>query len=268
MRANYDKVAALTVSPDLKAKAWENLLGNYKEKNPYSDEDEALRSKASAALEEARRQAQQLADGAERAARKAKPKAPSNVALQGYEPEMVAIPGKNYEMGKFEVTQAQWRAVMGGDPPELRFKGCDDCPVEKVSWDDVQRYLAKLNQMSGRQYRLPTENEWKYACDGGESHTYCGGEDLDGLGWYDGNSGSKTHPVGQKRANGYGLYDMTGNVWEWSQDCYDDCSVRVLRGGSWGGYSESAHAADSVGNLSDERNCDFGFRLVRSARTN
>jgi formylglycine-generating enzyme required for sulfatase activity len=109
----------------------------------------------------------------------------------------------------------------------------------------VQGYLSKLNQMSGKQYRLPTEQEWKHACDGGSSQDFCGSNSLDAVGWYDGNSGGKTHPVGQKQANGYGLYDMTGNVWEWMQDCWEgDCLRRVLRGSSWSISSERAGAAN------------------------
>ena len=189
------------------------------------------------------------------------------LARAPYEPEMVAIPGKDYEMGKTEVTQAQWRAVMGNNPS--RFSVCgDDCPVERVSWDDVQGYLSKLNQMSGKQYRLPTEQEWKYACDGGGSQEYCGSNSLDAVGWYGSNSDSKTHPVGQKQANGYGLYDMSGNVWEWQQDCYDGgCSERVLRGGSWGGNSVNARAAYRYRLSPSLRFDSFGFRVARSART-
>jgi uncharacterized caspase-like protein len=190
-------------------------------------------------------------------------------ARASYEPEMVAIPGKDYAMGKTEVTQAQWRAVMGGDPPELKFKGCDDCPVENVSWDDVQGYLSKLNQMSGKQYRLPTEQEWRHACDGGSSQEYCGSNSLDAVGWYGGNSSNKTHPVGLKQANGYGLHDMTGNVWEWMQDCWGgDCRRRVLRGGSWEFLSEIARAANRFSYSAEQRLSSSGFRVVvRSART-
>lgn len=184
------------------------------------------------------------------------------------EPEMVPIPGKDYEMGKYEVTQAQWRAVMGNNPS--RFSSCgDDCPVEQVSWDDIQDYLKKLNEMTGKQYRLPTENEWKHACDGGHSQEYCGSNNLDVVGWYIKNSGDKTHPVGQKQANGYGLYDMSGNVWERMQDCYySNCSERVLRGGSWGGFSEGARAAFRYRLAPSGRLNIIGFRVARSARTN
>ena len=184
-----------------------------------------------------------------------------------YRPAMRVIPAGGFEIAQTEVTQAQWRAVMGNNPSY--FSSCgDDCPVENVSWDDVQGYLIKLNQMTGKQYRLPTESEWKLACDGGSSQEYCGSSNLDAVGWYDKNSGYKTHPVGQKQANGYGLYDMTGSVWEWTQDCYDgNCSWRVLRGGSWGSDSELARAAIRNSISPSNRNINIGFRVARSART-
>ena len=183
-----------------------------------------------------------------------------------YRPAMRVIPAGGFEIAQTEVTQAQWRAVMGNNPSY--FSSCgDDCPVENVSWDDVQGYLIKLNQMTGKQYRLPTESEWKLACDGGSSQEYCGSNNLDAVGWYSGNSSMKAHPVGQKQANGYGLYDMSGNVWEWMQDCDEgDCSKRVLRGGSWDINSVLAHASFRNGLSPTWRSNYVGFRVVRSAR--
>lgn len=262
MRADYDKAAAITAG-DLRAQALDRFLKAYPQDNPYGNDDERLRDQAA----ETKRRTE--ADLAEARRRAAEPVAGQSVKDCPACPEMVAIPGKDYEMGKYEVTQAQWRSVMGSDPPELKFKGCDDCPVERVSWDDVQGYLAKLNRVSGKQYRLPTEAEWKYACDGGASQEYCGSGDVDAVAWYDKNSGAKTHPVGRKQANGYGLYDLSGNVWEWQQDCWEgDCSVRVLRGGSWGSDSENSHAAFRGRNTPSVRSSSFGFRVARSARTN
>ncbi|HAD14119.1 MAG TPA: hypothetical protein DCF33_16975, partial [Saprospirales bacterium] len=168
-------------------------------------------------------------------------------------PHKVTVP--SFRISKYEVTQAQWRAVMGSDPPGLYNKGCDECPVERVSWDDVQEFLKKLNQLTGVDYRLPTEAEWEYAAKGGQAglksaYQYAGSDKLDEVGWYDGNYkigntfGEKntTHPVGQKKPNQLGLYDMSGNVWEWCQDTYGPypCDkktkkeerLRVLRGGS------------------------------------
>ncbi len=142
---------------------------------------------------------------------------------QSGEPEMILIPDENYEIGKYEVTQGEWKSVMGNNPSE--FTNCGDrCPVESISWDDTQKYIKKLNAKTGKNYRLPTEAEWEHACYGGATTRYCGGNDLDEVAWYGnllqpgGNSGQRTHPVGLKKANGYGIYDMTGNVWELMQN--------------------------------------------------
>ncbi len=177
-------------------------------------------------------------------------------------PKMIAIPGKNYEMGKYEVTQAEWEAVMGNKPS--KFKGAN-LPVEQVSWNDIQEYLAKLNQKTGKQYRLPTEAEWIYACYGGSQTEYCGSNDINAVAWHDGNSGNQTHPAGQKQANGYGLYDMSGNAWEWMEDCREgDCSLRMLRGGSWVNDLKFVRAMSRSWDFTTGRNNNFGFRLART----
>ena len=153
----------------------------------------------------------------------------------------------DYYIGKYEVTQALWQSVMGSNPSE--FKG-DNLPVEQVSWNDGQEFISKLNRMTGRKFRLPTEAEWEYAARGGKKsrgYQYSGSSNISDVAWYDGNSGSKTHPVGTKQANELGIYDMTGNVWEWCQDRYGSYvsssqknptgtvrgSNRVYRGGGW-----------------------------------
>lgn len=200
------------------------------------------------------------------------PPATATPASKGHEirePVMIRIPGKNYELGKYEVTQAEWRSVMGKNPSA--FSGCgDSCPVEQVSWNDIQEFLAKLNRQTGRQYRLPTESEWLYACRGGEggfffAADYCGGDDIESVAWYSGNSSGTTHPVGKKRANGYGLFDMSGNVWEWMQDTYDsEHDWRMLRGGSWSVGPSEVRATRRYKFEPEFRFHSIGFRLART----
>ncbi|MBI5331550.1 MAG: SUMF1/EgtB/PvdO family nonheme iron enzyme [Betaproteobacteria bacterium] len=177
------------------------------------------------------------------------------------EPEMAAIPGRNYEMGKYEVTQAEWVSVMKVNPST--FRG-EELPVEKVSWQEVQEYIRRLNQITGKNYRLPTEEEWKHACYGGNEQEYCGGSHLSSLAWHQDNAYSQTHRVGQKQANGYGLHDMSGNVWEWVQDCYGNCDHRIVHGGSW--YLGAAEARVAARYWYDPNYSynDVGFRLART----
>jgi len=189
----------------------------------------------------------------------------------------------NYYIGKYEVTQKLWRDVMGNDPPELSFKGCDQCPVEKVSWNDIQEFLQKLNLKTGKNYRLPTEAEWEYAARGGnqsKGYIYSGSNTIDEIAWYGSNSGSKTHPVGQKHPNELGLYDMTGNVWEWCSDWYGDTyyksspmdnpkgpsigTSRSLRGGSWFYGPNFCRTGKRGKNNPDDRHSGCGFRLCTS----
>ncbi|HTN94122.1 MAG TPA: formylglycine-generating enzyme family protein [Gallionella sp.] len=179
-------------------------------------------------------------------------------------PSMVPVPGRNYEIGKYEVTQAEWRSVMGDNPS--KFADCgDNCPVEKVSWDDTQHYLQKLNALTGRNYRLPTEAEWEYACYGGVKSEYCGGEDVDAVAWTDSKGNQQTHPVGLKQANGYGLYDMSGNVMEWTDGCWEgNCAQRVFRGGSWLNDPQDARVPYRIWFITSIRNGSGGFRLART----
>ena len=166
-----------------------------------------------------------------------------------------------FYMGKYEVTQAQWRAVMGSDPSH--FTG-DNRPVEQVNWDDAKAFCAALGAMTGYAIRLPSESEWEYACRAGTTTEYYFGNDellLGDYAWYSGNSGSETHPVGQKTPNAWGLYDVSGNVSEWCEDPWHDnyegaptdgsvwatggdSNIRILRGGAWwadAGHSRSAY---------------------------
>ena len=183
-------------------------------------------------------------------------------------PEMLAIPaggtiGKPFAIGKYEVTQGEWKAVMGNNPS--KFTNCGDtCPVEQVSWNDAQEFIQKLNTKTGKQYRLPTEAEWEYACYGGSQSEYCGGNDVGSVAWDESSSGGHTHPVGQKQANGYGLYDMSGNVWEWMENKYDnEHDWRVLRGGSWNYLPQFERAANRFRNGPASRDFSDGFRLAR-----
>ncbi|WP_370574998.1 formylglycine-generating enzyme family protein [Methanomethylovorans sp.] len=210
---------------------------------------------------------------------------------------------KPFYLGKYPVTQREWVAVMGSNPSY--FKG-DDMPVESVSWEDAQEFIKKLNAMEDTtKYRLPSEVEWEYACRAGTTTRYACGDNesvLDEYAWYSANSGRQTHPVGQKKANLWGLYDMHGNVWEWVQDNWDDTyegaptdgsawqknvnsradkdqgifsnifgsnekqvdfsSYRVLRGGSWNVYAEYCRSAYR-NNLDPKFSYYYlGFRLL------
>lgn len=190
----------------------------------------------------------------------------------------------DFYMGKYEVTQKEWTEVMGNNPSY--FKNCgDNCPVENVSWNDVQEYINKLNSKTGKNYRLPTEAEWEYAArSGGKNEKYAGGNYINSVAWYSNNSGDKTHPVGQKQPNGLGIYDMSGNVREWVQDWYknnyyknsprnnprgpDSGQARVLRGGSWQDIPQLLRASSSWSLLAHPATWskDFGFRLSVSAQ--
>ena len=184
----------------------------------------------------------------------------------------------NYNIGKYEVTQALWQAVMGNNPSY--FKG-EDLPVEQVSWNDCQDFISKLNAMTGKKFRLPSEAEWEYAARGGKKsrgYQYSGSNTLGDVAWNDGNSGSKTHAVGTKQPNELGIYDMTGNVWEWCQDWYGSYSSspqtnptgavsgsgRVYHGGSW--VSSARDCRSSYRGLSTPgaRSFILGLRLVLS----
>ncbi|MBF0174643.1 MAG: formylglycine-generating enzyme family protein [Magnetococcales bacterium] len=180
-------------------------------------------------------------------------------------------------IGKYEVTQTQWQAVMGNNPSI--FKGSNR-PVENVSWNDVHEFIKRLNIMGTDTYRLPTEAEWEYAARAGTTgHFYWGRGELTGdYAWYDRNSRNETQPVGQKLPNPWGLYDMAGNVWEWCQDWYDkrygdgtsrkdpmgpvSGVARVYRGGSWIGDPMFIRHANRSRLAPDRSNGDVGFRLV------
>jgi formylglycine-generating enzyme required for sulfatase activity len=183
-----------------------------------------------------------------------------------------------FKLGKTEVTQRQWEAVMGFNPSSFQECG-GDCPVEKVSFEEVQAFIERLNAQTGETYRLPTEAEWEYACRAGGDSLYCGGNDLDALAWHgeDGKAGNTTHPAGSKQANAWGLHDMTGNVGEWTCSAYTehygdgselDCATAspqvVVRGGSW--FNENPaelRRANREGKYQSDRFVNLGFRLAK-----
>ena len=184
----------------------------------------------------------------------------------------------NYYIGKYEVTQALWKIVMGSNPSNS--KG-DNLPVENVSWNNCQKFISKLNKLTGKSFRLPTEAEWEFAARGGNKsrgYQYSGSNTIGDVAWYDGNSGSKTHAVGTKQPNELGIYDMTGNVLEWCQDRHDSYSsspqtnptgavsgsFRVLRGGCWGISAEYCRSSCRGSNTPGSRNNFLGLRLVLS----
>lgn len=188
----------------------------------------------------------------------------------------------NYYIGKYEVTQALWKAVMGKKPS--KFKG-DNLPVEKVSWDDCQKFIKKLNDITGRDFRLPTEAEWEFAARGGnksKGYLYSGSNNIADVAWYNNNGGSKSHPVGLKQANELGIFDMSGNVKEWCQDLYGDypnsaqtnptgvtfdmatkAMRRVTRGGGWNSSNNKCLSSSRSSCAPVFRfNSDLGFRIV------
>ena len=184
----------------------------------------------------------------------------------------------DYYIGKYEVTQALWQAVMGDDPSY--FKG-DNLPVEAVTWDDCQEFIGKLNRITGKTFRLPTEAEWEYAARGGNKsrgYQYSGSNNLLDVAWFWDNSGHKLHAVGTKQPNELGIYDMSGNVWEWCQDWYETYSsssqvnptgansgsCRVVRGVSWYNNARNCRLSLRGSNTPDFRSSNLGLRLVLS----
>jgi len=184
---------------------------------------------------------------------------------------------KPFYFGKYEVTQEQWQAVMGSNPSY--YKGTN-LPVEQVSWNAAQGFLTNLNdRVKGYRFRLPTEAEWEYACRAGTTTRYSFGDGdaaLPEYGWFTGNGERKTHPVGEKKPNPWGLYDMHGNVWEWCQDWYGPLPGgrvtdprgpvfginRVFRGGSWGIAASRCRSAYRVWNKPGYRDYTLGFRVA------
>ena len=190
----------------------------------------------------------------------------------------------DFWMGKYEVTQAQWQRVMGNNPSD--FKKGGNYPVENVNWGDTQAFIKKLSAASKKRYRLPREAEWEYAARSrGKAEKWAGTSEQKAMGefaWYDANSEKQTHPVGQKKPNGLGLYDMSGNVAEWCKDWFEKeyyakspkenpqgpekGQYRVLRGGSFLFDALNARASDRIRFNPSYRSYGIGFRLVLSPR--
>ena len=231
-----------------------------------------------------------------------KHKAQCTVTVINPEPEMVSVEGGTFDMGctdgdcysdgreepahkvtlskfniaKYTVTQQQWEAIMGSNPSYN--KGCD-LPVERVSWNDVQVFIQKLNTFSGKKYRLPTEAEWEYAARGGNKsmkYKYSGSNDINAVAWYSANSGQKTHFVGTKAPNELGIYDMSGNISEWCSDWYGSYTnaaqtnptgpssgtMRVARGGNALSYETYSRVSFRISGLPGNFGDVVGFRLV------
>lgn len=195
-----------------------------------------------------------------------------------YESPVHQVTLSSFKIGKYQVTQELWQAVMGNNPS--CFKGNKN-PVEQVSWNDCQDFIRKLNQMTGQNFRLPTEAEWEYAARGGNKsrgYKYSGSNSINDVAWFTDNSGSRTHQVGTKSPNELGVYDMSGNVWEWCQDWYGDYgkgsltnpkgassgSCRVCRGGSWDYHARCCRVSIRSHSKPDYRFYQIGFRLVVS----
>lgn len=200
----------------------------------------------------------------------------------------------NFYIGKYEITQKQWKQIMDTNPS--RFNDCEDCPVDNVSWMDIQEFLRRLNAKTCKTYRLPTEAEWEYAARGGAKtgkHHYCGSNDIEQAGWYWRNSGENkltgkwswnhieankncTHPVGQKHPNELGIYDMSGNVWEWCNDWKstyskhtatnptgaENGSNKIMRGGAWDSNDRDCRTSSRYYVTPGDKNDSYGFRLV------
>jgi formylglycine-generating enzyme required for sulfatase activity len=213
---------------------------------------------------------------------------------QGNECESDETPNRMTTVGSFyigmlEVTQSQWEKVMGTSisqqrnkaNPEWPIRGAGpDYPMYYVSWEEAKEFCSRLSRQTGRSYTLPTEAEWEYAARGGnrsEGTKYSGGWSIDDVAWYDGNSSNSTHPCGTKRSNALGIYDMSGNVWEWCEDWYASQylqydsnnpkgaatgSDRVFRGGGWSRRAKDCRVASRADSTPGSRFKNLGFRVV------
>ena len=186
--------------------------------------------------------------------------------------KQVAI--NDYYIGKYEITQTQWIEIMNSNPSH--FKG-DGLPVTNVSWDEVQVFITRLNERTGKHYRLPAEYEWEYAAKGGnksKKYKYSGSNKVEDVAWYSDNSKGKVHPVGTKLPNELGIYDMSGNVMEWCNDWCTDPAIyysgctkrRIIRGGGWDSAAWNVRVSHGNSYTTDYSNNRIGFRLARSSK--
>ncbi len=308
MKRAYSQVVKFqerSIPNDRKIRSWQRFLKTFTEDNPFTGEDEKMRREANLRIKTLQNESSRLAYG-----KKEETPIHNKQAEEYRDPvtgmEFVLVPGDCYKMGdqfgegsndekpvhevclddfyigKYEVTQGEWKSLMGDNPS--KFENGDDYPVEQVSWDDAQKFIKRLNKKGDGKYRLPTEAEWEFAArSGGKKQKWAGTSkesELGKYGWYGTNSGSKTHPVGKKIANGIGLFDMTGNVYEWCSDWYSkdyykkspkdnplgpsSGSDRVFRGGSWNGNPRYVRAADRSRGTPGGRSDGLGFRLART----
>lgn len=203
------------------------------------------------------------------------------VAAQYVQPLGNHVTLAKFAMGNTEVTQGQWRSIMGSNPSNFDHCG-DNCPVENVSWNDAHAFIQKLNAKTGKQYRLPSEAEWEYACRAGGQEEYCGNNIADSVAWYHHNSDGMTHPVATRQPNAWGLYDMSGNLNEWVEDGWHnrltggpvdgrawqgESANHVVRGGSFNDFSEKISSINRNFFGADYRGSNIGFRLARSELT-
>jgi len=209
---------------------------------------------------------------------------PADEAMRGKDegPQHEVILPNAFYLGTYEVTQAQWEVVMEENPAVFQnLEKSPQHPVEYVSWNECQEYISRLNEMGKGTFRLPTEAEWEYACRAGTQSPYYWGENMAQNGsseyaWANSRSFAQTHPVGSKQPNAWGLYDISGNVWEWCQDWFgpypdepqtdpqgsEEGKMKVFRGGSWYDFYESHRSANRHKHAPDEHYAAIGLRLV------